>query len=174
MAQRRPRPLGPSRRHLRIAVLGLDDVDFWAPVRHGVLAAAEELEGCNATVEWIVPGGEPDFRRQRPRSGRRGPRSTRATTRIATAIYDSDLVPYLNRAVDHGVVVATLNTESSSLQGLVATLSKARKRLEMEATGLEIAARHDALTGAYNRLVMGADLEEAQGRAPARRTGRPR
>ena len=58
-------------------------------------------------------------------------------------------------------MVATFNTESSSLQGLVTTLSKARKRLEQEATGLETAAHHDALTGAYNRLVMNEDLEEA-------------
>ncbi len=159
MAQRRPRPLGPSGRHLRIGVLGLDDVDFWAPVRTGALAAAEELAGFNATVDWIVPETNRTFE-----VATRGP-ALEALVRegydaIATPIYDSDLVPYLNRAIDSGVAIATLNTESSSLQGLVATLSKARKRLEIEATGLEIAARHDALTGAYNRLVMSADLEE--------------
>jgi diguanylate cyclase (GGDEF)-like protein len=171
MAQMRPRPLGPSRRHLRIALLGLDDVDFWAPVRSGFMAAAEELAEYNASVEWIVP--EKD---QRFDVSVRGPAVEDLVSRgydaLATAIYDSDLVPYLNRAVDRGVLVATLNTESSSLQGLVATLSKARKRLEAEATGLEIAARHDALTGAYNRLVMSADLEEvktavADGKRPA-------
>ena len=161
MAQRRPRPIAPSARHLRIAVLGLDDVDFWGPVRAGVTAAMGELAGFNATVEWIVPETNQTFD-----VSVRGPAVEELVRQgydaIATAIYDSDLVPYLNRAIDQGVVVATLNTESSSLQGLVATLSKARTRLEMEATGLEIAARHDPLTGAYNRLVMKADLDDTK------------
>jgi diguanylate cyclase (GGDEF)-like protein len=161
MAQGRPRPLGPSDRHLRIAVLGVDDVDFWGPVRSGTLAAASELAGFNATVDWIVPETNRTFD-----VGVRGPAVERLVREgydaIATAIYDSALVPYLNRAIDQGVLVATLNTESSSLQGLVATLSKARKRLELEATGLEIAARHDPLTGAYNRLVMKADLDDTK------------
>jgi diguanylate cyclase (GGDEF)-like protein len=160
MALRRPHALGPSRRHLRIAVLGLDDVDFWAPVRAGVLAAAEELAEHNATVEWIVPEADRTFS-----PTVRGPVVEALVDAgydaIATPIYDTDLVPQLNRAVDRGVMVATFNTESSSLQGLVATLSKARKRLEQEATGLETAAHHDALTGAYNRLVMNEDIEEA-------------
>jgi len=170
MAQRRPHPLGPSRRHLRIAILGLDDVDFWAPVRAGVLAAAEELAEYNATVEWIVPETNQTFN-----TAVRGPLVDALVEAgydaVATPIYQSDVVPHLNRAVDRGVVVATFNTESSSLQGLVATLSKARRRLEQEATGLETAAHHDALTGAYNRLVMREDLDEAM--ASVTETKRP-
>jgi diguanylate cyclase (GGDEF)-like protein len=68
-------------------------------------------------------------------------------------------------------VVATLNSEASSLQGLVAMLSKERKRLEIAATGLEVVAHHDALTGAYNRTLMDADLADA--RASVLATGQP-
>jgi diguanylate cyclase (GGDEF)-like protein len=162
MAERRPRPLGPSKRHLRIAVLGIEDVAFWTPVREGVLAAADELASYNASVEWIVPEGNEGF----VDISLRGPVVDQLVRdgydAIASAIYGLDVVPCLNRAVDAGVIVATFNSEASSLQGLVATLSKERKRLEIEASGLEVAAHHDALTGAYNRLLMDSDLAEAR------------
>jgi diguanylate cyclase (GGDEF)-like protein len=170
-AEARAKPIGPSRDRLRIAVLGVEDVEFWTPVRNGVLAAAEELADFNATVEWIVPEGNQGF----VDISLRGPVVDQLVRdgydAIASAIYSLDLVPYLNRAVDAGVVVATLNSEASSLQGLVATLSKERKRLEIAATGLEVAAHHDALTGAYNRTLMDADLADA--RASVAATGQP-
>jgi diguanylate cyclase (GGDEF)-like protein len=166
----RPKPLGPSPRHVRIAVLGLDDTPFWAPVRNGALAAAEELAACNASVRWIVPESDQGFD-----LSLRGP-VIEALVRdgydaIASILYSNDLLPYLNHAVDAGVVVATVNSESSSLQRLVATLSKQRKQLEIEATDLEVAAHHDALTGAYNRLLMDRDLEEV--RTSVATTGKP-
>jgi diguanylate cyclase (GGDEF)-like protein len=161
MAERRARPLGVSKRHLRIAILGLGETPFWEPVRNGVRAAAEELERCNASAEWIVPEGDRDFN-----VALRGP-AVDALVRdgynaIATPIYDSALVPYLNRAADQGVVVATFNTEESSLQGLVTTLSKERRRLEIATDDLQVAVRRDALTGAYNRRLMDTDLAEAK------------
>jgi diguanylate cyclase (GGDEF)-like protein len=171
MAEGRPRPLGPSVRPLRIAVLGLEDVDFWTPVRNGVFAAAERLAGYNATVEWIVPEGNRGF----VDLSLRGPVVDRLVKdgydAIATAIYGLDLIPCLNRAVEAGVVVATFNSEASSLQGLVTTLSKERKRLEVAATGLEVAAHHDALTGALNRQPMDDDLVEVRDSVAA--TGQP-
>jgi len=161
MHERRPRPLGPAKRHLRLAVMGIQDGAFWAPVRKGVLAAAEDLKECNATVEWLVPEAGYEFDvESRGRAIER--LAEEGWDGIATPIYDSDLVPYLNRAVARGIVVTTLNSEASSLQNLVATLSKERRRLEIATGTLEAAARHDPLTGALNRLVMDADLEEAQ------------
>ena len=158
-AAHHPVPLGPSPRPIRIAVLGLSDSPFWATVRAGVLAAGTELEPLNATVEWIVPEGDRGLD-----VAVRGPAVDALVEAgydaIATVNYDSDLIPYLNRAVDRGVIVSTLNAESSSLQDLVATLSKQRKELQKEAGDLEIAATHDSLTGALNRLVMDVDLEK--------------
>ena len=159
MAGHRPRPLGRSSRHLKIAVLGLEDTPFWAPVRNGALAAAEELAAFNATVSWIVPEKDQPFD-----LAVRAP-VVDALVRdgydaIATVLYSNELLPNVNRAVEAGVIVATINSESSSLQRLVASLSKQRKRLEIEASDLELAAHHDPLTGAYNRLSMDHDLEE--------------
>ncbi len=161
MKERRPRPLGPARKRIRIAVLGIEDGSFWDPVRMGVQAAAKELEACNATAEWIVPEAGYEFN-----IVTRGKAIDRLTEEgydgIATPIYDAELVPYLNRAIARGLVVATLNSEASSLQELVATLSRERRRLQLAAGSLEVAAHHDALTGAYNRLVMDSDLAEAE------------
>ena len=55
MAARRPKPIQPAKKHLRIAVLGLEDAVFWDGVREGVQAAAKELKQFNAEVEWICP-----------------------------------------------------------------------------------------------------------------------
>jgi diguanylate cyclase (GGDEF)-like protein len=88
---------------------------------------------------------------------------------IATPAYDAALIPFLNQVIDLGVVVATVNSEASSLQGLVATLSRERSQLQMTATGLEIAARRDSLTGAFNRSLMDEDLRKAQASGSASR-----
>ena len=161
MAERRPRPMGVSGRHLRIAILGLSDSPFWDPVRSGVIAAAEELERCNASVEWIVPEGDGEYS-----VAVRGPVVDSLVDEgydaIATPIYDSGIVAYLNRAVEHGVVMATFNAEASSLQGLVTSLSKERRQLEIAAGDLQLEAHRDALTGSFNRRVMDTDLEEIQ------------
>jgi diguanylate cyclase (GGDEF)-like protein len=168
MQERRPRPLGPGKRHVRIAVLGMEDGRFWEPTKKGVLTAARELETCNASVEWLVAEGDDEFNvDMRAKAIER--LLDEGWDGLAIPVYNPDLVSHLNRAIARGMIVATLNSEASSLQNLVATLSKERRRLEIAAGTLEVAARHDPLTGALNRLVMDADLEEAQRLAAASR-----
>jgi diguanylate cyclase (GGDEF)-like protein len=160
MKERRARPLGPAKRPVKIAILGIDDGAFWEPVRLGVEQAARELDHCNVEVRWIVPGANHEFNTA-GRAALIEQLVADGYDAVATPIYDSRLIPALNSAVDAGLVVATLNAEASSLQGLVTTLSKERRRLEIAAGNLEMAAHHDALTGAYNRMVMDADLADA-------------
>jgi methyl-accepting chemotaxis protein len=122
IAERRARPIRPSSRPLRIAVLGIEDNPFWNAVRAGALAAASELRPYNATVEWICPEPSKNFD-----LAVRGPAIEDLVEQgfdaIATPVQDSAFVPYINRAVAAGVMVATFNSETSSLRGLMATMA---------------------------------------------------
>ena len=129
VAQRRAKPLKPSSRPLRIAVLGREENRFWDPVHAGVLAAADELKAFNATVEWILPEGD----KVPPSLAARGSMITQLVTAgvhaIATDVFDKGLVPHINRAITAGVPVATFNGEPSSLRGLIDMLAQRAQHL---------------------------------------------
>jgi methyl-accepting chemotaxis protein len=130
-ADRRPKPIKATSRRVRIAVLGMEDSVFWEPVRTGVLAAAEELRPFNGEVEWIVPEPsktfELDIRKEAIEALARA-----GWDAIATPIIDTGLVEAINRVVAGGTPVATFNSESSSLRGLMNHLShRATKLLDV-------------------------------------------
>ena len=123
-AKQHAKPLQSSPHPLRIAVLGRDENRFWEPLHKGVLAAAAELKAHNATVEWILPeGGSVP-----PSLAVRGETIEELVKAgydaIATDVFDNGLIPYINRAVASGVVVATFNGEPSSLRGLMEMLAQ--------------------------------------------------
>jgi methyl-accepting chemotaxis protein len=122
MAARRARPTRAATKPIRIAVLGIEDNPFWDAVKAGALAAAAELRPYNAVVEWIVPEGKAAYD-----VAVRGPAIDELVARgfdaIATPVQDSALVPTINRAVAAGVMVATFNSETSSLRSLMATMA---------------------------------------------------
>jgi methyl-accepting chemotaxis protein len=128
MAARRPMPLQAARRRLRIAVLGLADAPFWELVRAGVVAAADEVGPLNAEVEWIVPepNGSFDLAIRAKAIERLAQDGYDA---ISTMIMDTGLVASINRVVGGGVPVATFNSESSSLRGLMDQLSHRAQKL---------------------------------------------
>lgn len=159
MADRDARPLGPSPRPIRIAILGVNDNQFWSGVRDGVLAAAATLHDANATVDWILP--ETDNAFDVSSRGRMIQDLVReGVDAIATPLFDLALVPYLNAAAECGIAVATYNAEATRLQELITVLSRQRRSLELTATRLEAEAHHDSLTGVGNRLLMDRDLAE--------------
>jgi len=130
-----PRPMKASSRKLRIAVIGIEDSSFWYPVRDGVLAAADELRPYNASVEWIVP--EPGLAWNLPiRAAAIEAMAGKGYDALATPINDTGIVKSINRAVDAGVVVATFNSESSSLRGLMYTLNRRAARLRTVSANL--------------------------------------
>jgi methyl-accepting chemotaxis protein len=135
MAARRPRPMRASPKRLRIAVLGVDDSPFWEPVHAGALAAAEELKAYNAQVEWIIPEASKAFELG-PRTEAIEALSRQGWDAIATPINDTGLVEAINRAVTAGVPVATFNSESSSLRGLMDQLSHRATKLMEVSSGL--------------------------------------
>ena len=135
MAARRPKPMRVADRRVRIAVLGLEDSPFWNSVRAGLEAAAAALRGYNAEVEWMVPEPSRTFEA-----------AIRAVTietlaqqgwdAIATPIIDTGVVASINRVVASGIPVASFNAESSSLRGLMSTLSHRAARLMEVSSGL--------------------------------------
>jgi len=133
MAARRPRPIRAAPKPVRIAVLGIEESSFWQPVKAGVLAAAAELKPFNARVEWICP--EPDKVFDLAiRSEAIETLAREGWDAVATPVNDTGLVDSINRAVAAGMHVATFNSESSSLRGVMDQLSQRAARL-MEVSG---------------------------------------
>ncbi|HOV65089.1 MAG TPA: sugar ABC transporter substrate-binding protein, partial [Spirochaetia bacterium] len=101
-----------SDKPLKIAVLGLENNPFWIPVKEGCYKAAEELKPLNCTVEWIVPPGDAhtsDFFGTAIESA-----IVQKYDAIATVAGDSGIVPFINKAVDAGIPVATFNVETDT------------------------------------------------------------
>jgi ribose transport system substrate-binding protein len=106
------KPIKASDEPLKIAVLGLENNPFWIPVKEGAFRAAEELKAYNCIVEWIVPSGTSHG------ASVFGTAIESAMIQeydaIATIAGDSGIVPYINKAVDAGIPVATFNSETDT------------------------------------------------------------
>jgi methyl-accepting chemotaxis protein len=135
IATRRPKPMKTADRRIRIAVLGVEDAVFWDTVRAGVVAADAELRQYNAEAHWICPEPSRSFD-VAIRSAAIDRLVREGWDAIATPIIDTGLVESINRVVAAGVPVATLNSESSSLRGLMDTLSQRAARLMEVSVGL--------------------------------------
>jgi methyl-accepting chemotaxis protein len=142
--ERRPRPIQASTRRLRIAILGIEDSVFWNPIRDGVLAAAAELKPYGADVEWILPEPDKAFHLS-IRAAAIESLARAGYDAIATPINDTGLVASINTAVAAGVPVATFNSESSSLRGLMDSLSHRAGRLMAVSDDLVASAQSSGL-----------------------------
>jgi ABC-type sugar transport system substrate-binding protein len=96
---------------LKIAVLGLENNPFWIIVKQGVMRAAEELSEYNCTVDWIVPG---DQHTTDVFSAGIESAITQEYDAIATIAGESGIAPFINKAVDMGIPVATFNSETTT------------------------------------------------------------
>jgi methyl-accepting chemotaxis protein len=140
MIERRPKPIGSSKKRLRIAILGVEDNPFWIPVRAGALDAAAELRPLGADVEWVVPEPSKIWDLAIRSEFIDGLVARGGYDGIITPINDTGLVACINRAVAAGVAVATFNAESSSLRGLMDTLSHRAQRLMSVSSDLATSA----------------------------------
>ncbi len=105
------KPIKKSDKPLRIAVLGLENNPFWIPVKEGTMKAAEELKPYNCTVEWIVPGGQhtTDVFGHALESA-----VVQEYDAIATIAGEAGIVPFINKAWEAGIAVATFNSETEA------------------------------------------------------------
>ena len=97
------------KKHLRIAILGLENNPAWMPTKAAAADVNKELAAYDTTVDWIIPA---EFHE----SGAFGRAIEDCLTKkydaIATLAPDAGIVPFINKAVDAGVPVATFNVET--------------------------------------------------------------
>lgn len=133
MAARRLKPVKRSKGTIRIAVLGRDGDRFWVSFKAGVEAAAAELRSFNGIVDWIIPKGQFENGVINVSAAVYGPAVEDCIRKrydaVSVGIFDKDLVPFINKAVDRGIVVSTFNSEPLSLRGIFSTLVKRSKKL---------------------------------------------
>ncbi len=96
---------------MKIAVLGLENNPFWIPVKEGAQKAAEELKPYGVTVDWIVPG---DQHTADVFGAAMDAAMAQQYDAIATIAGDSGVAPFIDKAVDKGIPVATFNSETAT------------------------------------------------------------
>lgn len=133
ISSRRPKPIQKSSKPIKIAVIGREGDSFWNAFRSGVDAAAVQLKNYNASVEWIIPKGAGAKNSNEVTARIYGPAIEDCVAKkydaVSVGIFDKNLVSYINKAVDKGLVVASFNSEPISLRGTFTTLKERSKKL---------------------------------------------
>jgi ribose transport system substrate-binding protein len=95
---------------IRILVIGLENNPFWIPVKEGAMVAKKELESHNTVVDWVIPGDQhtTDVFGNAIEAG-----IAQEYDAIATIAGEEGIVPFINKAVDAGIPVATFNSETA-------------------------------------------------------------
>jgi methyl-accepting chemotaxis protein len=121
-----PRPLpNEKNKAFKIAIVGAD-FTFFNDVRSGVEAATRELKAFNAKADWLTP---PDSRTANGISVSAeffGPYLEKLAAdgydAIGVMVGDSELNKTINKLVAKGLPIATFNSETSSMRGLMILL----------------------------------------------------
>ncbi|NMD03288.1 MAG: sugar ABC transporter substrate-binding protein [Bacteroidales bacterium] len=96
--------------HIKIAFLAMETNPWWTPVKAGVMEAKELLKEYNTEVDWIVAG-------DRHTADVFGIAIEAAMAQnydgIACLAGDEGMIPFIKKAVDAGVAVATYNSETN-------------------------------------------------------------
>ncbi len=154
MAARRLKPVKKADRTIRIVVLGRDGDVFWSFFRAGVDAARIELRNFNAVVDWVVPKGQFVNGIINVSAEIYGPAIEESISKkydaISVGVFDKNLVPYINKAVDKGIIVATFNSEPLSLRGIFGSLVRRSKRLLNLSHDLANTAKQSVEVSSYN------------------------
>lgn len=154
MAARRPKPIKKAERTVRIAVLGRRGDGFWNSFRSGVDAATSELRSFNCIVDWIVPQGQYVNGVINVTAAIYAPSIEECIQKrydaLSIGVFDKNLVPYVNKAVESGILVSTFNSEPLSLRGLFGALVNRSKNLLSLSHNLAGTARQSVEVSSYN------------------------
>ena len=95
---------------IRIAFLAMETNPWWTPVKAGVMEAKEILKNYNTEVDWIVAG-------DRHTADVFGPAIEAAIAQnydgIACLAGDEGMIPFIQKAADANIAVATYNSETN-------------------------------------------------------------
>ncbi len=151
---KRPKPIKESTKPIRIAFLGRDGIEFFDSVKIGADTAASVLKKYNVTVDWIIPKGYRTSNGFDASVKVYGPAIEECMSKnynaICVGIYDKELIPFINKAVERGITVVTINSEPLSLRGLFKTLFDRTKLLSELSHNLTISAKHAVESADYN------------------------
>ncbi len=154
MRERRPKPVERSSRLIRIAYIGRELNPFWESVKKGVTSASNELRDYNGFVEWILPEGVNQKGSKNLSVEVYGPAIKSAVAKkynaIAVAVFDQNLIPYINDAVSEGIPVATFNAEPISFRDLFSTLAQRANQLISISENLGDAVKSSVEASQYN------------------------
>lgn len=96
--------------HIKIAFLAMETNPWWTPVKEGVMEAKELLKDYNTEVDWIVAG-------DRHTADVFGIAIEAAMAQnydgIACLAGDEGMIPFIKKAVEAGVAIATYNSETN-------------------------------------------------------------
>jgi len=144
----------------RIAVIGMSSEKFWKKVHEGVLAAKCELETYGTLVNWIVPSPMHDIN---PTAGSNYAPIVEGLIAekwdgIAIPVFDLNLVPLLNMAVQKGITIVTYNSEPASLREMIEAASADAEDLlllsqELAASAEESVRPTSSIDVTINRII---------------------
>lgn len=125
-------PIEKSDQNIKILVIGQD----WSPIFSQVKAAAHEainkLKGYNATVHWITcNSNRPADIVLKEMENHVKKAIDEKYNGIAINIANEDVIPYLNKAADAGIAIATFSSEPLGLRSMIDWFSKSSKELEL-------------------------------------------
>ncbi len=96
---------------IRIAYLAMETNPWWTPVKTGVMEAKDILKDFNTDVDWIVAG-------DRHTADVFGPAIEAAIAQnydgIACLAGDEGMIPFIQKAAEANIAVATYNSETNS------------------------------------------------------------
>ena len=126
MLKLRAKPLRNSDKKLKIAVLGIEGDTYWELFKKGVMQAKSVLSNYNAEVEWIIAKGINKDGKINLSAEVFGPAIENLIAKkydgILVGIFDKNLIPFINKAINKGMTVVSFDCEPMSFRDIFISL----------------------------------------------------